>query len=115
LHAKLRSYAAEVRGKIPKIYVKVGWVELNPHQEHPQFAVGMLVSVQNVAPVAKNEVGDGCDDAFRIGTTHKKNCRVGCHMIPCGAVIETVALADFEGSATLVAVTVAMAFFTSLS
>ncbi len=58
---------------LSQIDVKVFGVELDAHQEKARFFVGVLVGVQDVAAVTVNEVGDGGDFAFGVGTGYEED------------------------------------------
>src|SRR5580700_545383 len=83
LHLKLFGDGREMFGEVGEVFigevvlsdivlreieVEVFGIELDAHQEESGFFVGVLVSMQDVAAVAVDEVGDGGDFAFGVGT-----------------------------------------------
>src|SRR5271169_3570097 len=61
---------------IGEIDVEVFGIELDTHQEETGLFVGVFVGVQDVAVVAVDEVGDGGDFAFGVGTTDEQDSGV---------------------------------------
>ena len=59
-------------GKIRQIDIKSSRIKFHPHQKQIGFFVGVLVSMENVAVVAENEIRDRRDNALAVGTRIKR-------------------------------------------
>jgi len=66
---------------IVEINVEVFGIELDAHQEESGFLVGVFVSVQDVAVVAVDEIGNGGYFAFLVWAGDEKNGGV-FHLLP---------------------------------
>ena len=72
IHLKLFGDGREVSREVGEIFigeinVEVFGIELDAHQEEARFFVGVFVSMQDVAAVAVDKVGDGGDFALAVG------------------------------------------------
>src|SRR6476646_1232878 len=72
-HLELFGDWSEMLTEVGEWDVEVFGIEFDAHEEQSGFLVGMLVGVQDVAVVAEDEVGDGCDFALGVGTTDEED------------------------------------------
>jgi hypothetical protein len=47
-------------------------IETNPLKEEPRNAVRMLIGVQNIGSVTKQDLGQSCDDAPTVFARHEQ-------------------------------------------
>ncbi len=93
-HAELIGNRIELFGEFPEWQIKTIWIELHAHKEPCRFGVGVLVGVEDVAAVPKDEVGDGGDQSFLVGATDEED-GTGSHGL------SNVLLREIEGSRRL--------------
>src|SRR5271169_208282 len=73
VHLKVAGDGSEALGKLSKGKIKIGGIELDSRQKEIGFLVSMLVGEQDVAVVAKDEVGNRGDDSFAVGAVDEKD------------------------------------------
>src|SRR5579864_3152583 len=60
-------------GELAEWKIETIRIELDAHQEPEGLGVGVLVGVQDVATMAKDEFRDGGDQTFLVGTADEEN------------------------------------------
>ena len=73
IHLEVAGDGGEVGGEVGERECEVGDVELDAGEEEAGGLVAVLVIGENVAVVFEDEVGDGGDDAFGVGTGDEKD------------------------------------------
>jgi hypothetical protein len=73
VHLEVVRDGSKVLGKLGKIKIKVGRVELHSCKKEIGFGISMLIVEQDVAVVAKDEIGNGGNDSFAVGAGDEKD------------------------------------------
>src|SRR5262249_46727376 len=72
LHAEPSCSFSELPGEIADRKIKLCRVELHAHQESVGVVVAVLVRMQDVTAVLRDESGNGGDDALAVGAAEEK-------------------------------------------
>ena len=96
VHLELFGDGREVVGEVVQRNIEVSWIELDAHEEEVGFGVAVLVGVQDVAVVAEDEIGDGRDQAFAVGTGQQQDGGV-LHVEIRNSVVSSVQLCALCG------------------
>ena len=75
-HLEVASDGGKALGKLSQVKIKICRIELHPRQEEIGCRVSVLIVEQNVAAVAKDELGNGGHDAFAVGAGDEQDGRV---------------------------------------
>jgi hypothetical protein len=73
IHLKLFADRRKAFGKFSQIKIELHGIELNSSQKKIRLFVSVLVSEQDIAAVAKDEVGNAGDHALVVGAGNKQD------------------------------------------
>ena len=73
VHLEVAGDGSEALGKLGKIKIKIGRVELDPRKEEIGCLVSVLIVEENVAAVTKDEFGNRSDHALAVGAGDEKD------------------------------------------
>src|ERR1700690_2860177 len=79
VHLEFAGDGSKVVGKLAEIKIKAGRVELHARKKQVGFFVPVLVVEQDVAIMAKDEIGNRGNDSFAVGAGDEKDGGVMHH------------------------------------